>query len=92
MPAHRLLIEVTNHGAARRRQPTGRTNGLLRFSRPIVVLGPCPGYTIVSSGSAYSFVRIDPASVSKSLPGKSVRPIEPLNSASPTIAAWASAQ
>src|SRR5690606_24432194 len=60
-----------------------RTNGLYRFSSPMVVAGPCPGYTFVSSGNVYSFSRMERANWSKSPPGKSVRPMEPWNNVSP---------
>lgn len=46
-------------------------NGLLRRSRPIVVSGPWPGYTRVSSGSVSSRSRMERMSVGPSLVGKS---------------------
>lgn len=38
--------------------PTHQTQGLYSFSCPMVVASPCPGYTLVSSGSKKSFSRI----------------------------------
>ena len=51
---------------------------LLCRSRPMVVLGPWPGYTRVSSGSV-SNRRSEASMASGSLVGKSVLPIEPWN-------------
>ena len=73
-PAFVLSLLVL--GAAARNVPTGL----------FVVVAPCPGNTRVSSGSEYRCARIAASSWLKSEPGKSVRPIEPANSASPTIA------
>ena len=59
-------------------------NGFVRRSWPIVVASPWPDYTTVSSGNDSSTSRIDRSSVARSPPGRSVRPIEPANSVSPT--------
>jgi hypothetical protein len=61
-------------------------NGLLRFSSPIVVGGPCPGYAVRLSGRAFSFCS-DCCIWCGELSGKSVLPIEPANSVSPVNAA-----
>ena len=58
-------------------------NGFHSFSFPIVVTGPCPGNTLVLSGSTRSFSFMDWISRSWLHPGKSVRPMEKLKSASP---------
>ena len=52
---------------------------------PIVVNGPCPGMTIVSSGRARTGPRKDSMIFSKEPPGRSVRPIDPANNVSPAI-------
>ena len=54
------------------------TNGLLRFSSPTVVGGPCAG-NIVLSGSEKSFSCVECTNSSNSSSGKSVRPTLPLN-------------
>src|SRR3954454_10097054 len=58
-------------------------NGLCRFSSPTVVIGPCPGQMIVSSGNVRIFSRLFcNASRYDTLPP----PIEPAKSESPTMA------
>ena len=55
-----------------------RTNGLLFFSAPIVVKGPWPGMTRVSSGRvAYNRSLMEATIESKFPPIRSVRPILP---------------
>src|SRR5205823_14385828 len=58
-------------------------NGLCCFSSPTVVIGPCPGEMIVSSGNVRIFSRLFcKASRYDTLPP----PIEPAKSESPTMA------
>src|SRR5439155_11814165 len=58
-------------------------NGLCCFSSTTVVMGPCPGQIIVSSGNVRIFSRLFcNASLYDTLPP----PIDPANSESPTIA------
>jgi len=76
------------HGAhTPRRGPavgaTSARNGLVARSRPIVVVGPCPGSTTVSSASGSTLVRSERSIAWWSPPGRSVRPMEPANSTSP---------
>ena len=65
--------------------PTHQTQGLYSFSCPMVVASPCPGYTLVSSGSKKSFSRILWMSSEADPPGKSILPTESSNSVSPSI-------
>src|ERR1035437_1607838 len=58
-------------------------NGFVSRSSPMVVSGPCPGTTMVSSGSASTGPCNDRMIFSYEPPGKSVRPIEPANNVSP---------
>src|SRR5581483_3181158 len=62
--------------------PAPFRNGLLCRSAPMVVWGPCPASTIVSSGSSM-VRRRDAAMATSSPPGRSVRPIDPANNRSP---------
>src|SRR5579862_6489614 len=64
-------------------RPANRRNGLDSRSSASVVAGPWPGKTIVSSGSASNFKRIDRIISGYDPPHKSVRPIEPAKSVSP---------
>src|ERR1700747_2427788 len=58
-------------------------NGLCCFSSPTVVIGPCPGQMMVSSGNVRIFSRLFRRAASyETLPP----PIEPAKSESPTIA------
>src|SRR3982751_5684081 len=58
-------------------------NGLCSFSSPTVVIGPCPGQIIVSSGNVRIFSRLfRNASWYDTFPP----PIDPAKSESPTIA------
>ena len=66
----------------------GRRNGFDRRSAPIVVSGPWPGSTLVSSGNCIR-TSSERRMASVSLVGKSIRPMEPANSVSPTIASAA---
>ena len=60
-----------------------RRTGCARFSSPTVVIGPCPGQMMVSSGKVRIFSRLFcKASRYDTLPP----PIEPAKSESPTIA------
>ena len=61
-------------------------NGLLSCSSPMVVKGPWPGNTTVSSGNGKRYCAIELNNVSVSPPGKSVLPILPANNVSPTKA------
>ena len=58
-------------------------NGSISRSRPIVVSGPWPGWTTVSSGLASATLASEAWISSNEPPGRSVRPIEPANSRSP---------
>ena len=60
-------------------------NGFVSRSSPIVVSGPCPGVTWVSSGRASTRVCSERMIFSNDPPGKSVRPILPAKSVSPAI-------
>src|ERR1700730_10366304 len=62
------------------------TNGLVRRSCPNVEVGPWPGTNVTSSPSGQSLSRTDHTSSEGSPGGKSVRPIDPANSTSPTKA------
>src|SRR4051794_32184147 len=57
--------------------------GLVARSRPIVVAGPCPGRTTVSSSSGRTTSRSEVSIASQDPPGRSTRPTEPANSTSP---------
>ena len=59
-------------------------NGFVRFSRPMVVWSPWPDQTTVSSGKRNRTSRIERSSVCVFPPGRSVRPIDPAKSVSPT--------
>src|SRR5258708_9775854 len=63
---------------------TGVQTCALPISRPIVVCSPWPDHTTVSPGKLNNTSRIDRRKVSMLPPGKSVRPIDPANSVSPT--------
>src|ERR1700674_3764323 len=58
-------------------------NGLLSRSSPMLVNGPCPGTTTVSSGRASTVPCSDCMIFCIDPPGRSVRPMEPANSVSP---------
>src|SRR5581483_2324137 len=59
------------------------SQGLKAFSSPIVVCGPCPGMTIVSSGRAITLRRSDSIISSNEPPHRSVRPMPRINNVSP---------
>jgi hypothetical protein len=61
-------------------------NGLVALSRPIVLVGPCPLIIVTSSAKGRSLSLIDVNNCRGLPPGRSVRPIEPANTTSPTIA------
>ena len=63
---------------------TRSENGFVRRSCPIVVSSPWPDQTTVSSGKRKRTSRIERSRVFRSPPGRSVRPIDPANSVSPT--------
>src|SRR2546423_13438291 len=66
-----------------KRQALPAKNGLCRFSSPTVVIGPCPGQMIVSSGNVSIFSRLfRKASWYDTFPP----PIDPAKRESPTIA------
>src|SRR5690606_37220763 len=64
----------------------GTRKGFDTRSCPTVVAGPWPGYSTVSSGRLRTCSRIERMSSWKSPPGRSVRPMEPANTTSPTNA------
>ena len=71
----------------RRRRTAGRRRtGLVLRSQPKVEVWPWPGTKLMSSPSGHSRLRIEFSSCSWLPRGKSVRPIEPRNSTSPTKA------
>jgi hypothetical protein len=59
------------------------TYGLCSRSNPIVVRGPCPGYTVTSSSNSNSLPWMESSRVFSSPPDKSVLPTESLNNTSP---------
>src|SRR5271157_1000135 len=67
-------------------------NGFVARSSPMVVKGPCPGTTMVSSGSASTGPCNDCMIFLYEPPGRSVRPIEPANSVSPAISFFCGAK
>src|ERR1043166_7080786 len=78
--AHATYSNKTNIHKA---QTLPAKNGLCTFSSPTVVIGPCPGQMIVSSGNVRIFSRLfRNASGYDTLPP----PIDPAKSESPTIA------
>jgi hypothetical protein len=68
MSTREMHGEMVNHATPCVRYPTvssqSRMKGFLSRSRPSVVAGPCPGYTVVSSGSPPSVSVIERISVS----------------------------
>src|SRR4029077_14411369 len=58
-------------------------NGFVARSLPIVVASPCPGYTMVSSGSSSNFPLSERMIPANEPPQRSVRPMLPANSVSP---------
>src|SRR5205085_4016766 len=62
---------------------SARKNGFVSRSRPIVVIGPCPGWTIVASGKCINLPRSESMISSIDPPHRSVRPMLPANSVSP---------
>ncbi|EAL13842.1 hypothetical protein protein [Bacillus cereus G9241] len=67
-------------------------NGLFSFSKPMLVSGPCPHNTAVSSGNTNNFSSILPINSAKLPPGKSVLPMLIWNNTSPENTALASLQ
>ncbi len=78
------------HHQARPPPNCGTRKGLVARSWATVVAGPWPGCSVVSSGSVNTCSRMPRMSWTKLPPGKSVRPIEPANTTSPTNALAAS--
>ena len=64
---------------------SARTNGFDFFSSPIVVGPPCPGRTIISSGSLSSLSKMLFIITLKFPSGSCVFPTDPSNKVSPTI-------
>ena len=77
-------------GAGRRPAAASARYGLVARSRPIVVAGPWPGSTTVSSSSGRTTSRSERSIASHEPPGRSTRPTEPANSTSPASSPGAS--
>ena len=83
------LRQARHAGVRNARQPP-RTKGLWRRSWPKLLSGPWPGMNTVSSPIGHSRSRMLEMSSAWLPPGKSVRPMLPANSTSPTKARAAS--
>ena len=89
-PAGRAIIGPFDRPPVRPRtasaSPNGKRSRQKRVGQPLHAdrgVGPCPLWTTVESGSDRNWDWMVPISVAWSPPGRSVRPIEPLNSTSP---------